>query len=76
MREMALVAGDEVVGAGAIGGFKEAVVVGIGAYFETKGWVYEMAAIADELQQLQASTLADIELTAGEYSAILSEDGG
>jgi hypothetical protein len=57
--EVALIAGDEVVGAGCVGALQEEVAVRGGGSFETVGWDDHVAVVRDELQQLQAQAFTD-----------------
>ena len=68
-REMAEVAGDEVVGAGGFGAFEEYIVGGIGSDEKVAARVDGDGAFAEEIEKLAAQAFAD-----GEFGA--REDGG
>ena len=52
-REMLLVAGNQVIRTGFVGAFQKGVVVGIAAHVQAALWCDDMAAVLDELEQLQ-----------------------
>ena len=62
--KMALVAGDEIVGAGSIGAFEEDIVAGIGSDLKGLRGRDEVGAVSDELKELNAEAFANEEFRA------------
>ncbi len=53
---MALIAGNQIIGAGSIGAFEEDVVIGVAGDAQRARRNDEMAAVPDELDELEAQT--------------------
>jgi hypothetical protein len=63
-RKMPAISSDEVISPGFVGVFQKSVVVWISAQIQAARWCDDMAAVLDELEQLQAEPLADAQLRA------------
>jgi hypothetical protein len=61
-REMALVAGDEIIRASSIGALKKYVVIRVGGDSKSTIWNDEMGALANVLKELPAKSFANLEL--------------
>jgi hypothetical protein len=73
--EVALVAGDEVVGAGGVCAFEEDVVVRVRGDLQQARWCDDMGAVFEELEQLQLKAAADAEFRTRQHGAVFREDG-
>ena len=65
-RKMPAISSDQVISPGFVGAFQKSVVVWIAAQIQAARWCDDMAAVLDELEQLQAEPLADAQLRACE----------
>ena len=61
------VAGNQVVGASRFSAFKENIVVGVRSCFEAALRRNKKAAAADQLKNLHANSLADVQQPSGQY---------
>jgi hypothetical protein len=68
--KVAHIAGDEIVRAGLVGSFEEAIVIRIGTDFEASRWIDQVTAIAYQLQKLQPDALGDMKLWSRKHVAI------
>lgn len=72
---MALIAGNQIIGAGSIGAFEEDVVIGVAGDAQRARRNDEMAAVPDELDELEAQIFSDTELGAGKNLRIFIKNG-
>jgi len=73
--EMALVAGDQVVGAGGVGTFQEFVVVGILRYLKRTGRGHDLRMVLDELEEVLPKASTDIEFRTRQDFPVFRENG-
>ncbi len=74
--EMALVAGNEIVGAGGIGTFEEDIAGRIGGDLKGLQGRDHVGAVINELKELKAEAFADTEFTAGKDCLVFRKDWG
>jgi hypothetical protein len=74
LREMPLIAGNEVVGAGGVGTFDKHVVVRVAGHFKAARLGDNMAVVLDKLQQLLPDAPANMKVRTWEHARILLQD--
>jgi hypothetical protein len=74
-REMPLIARDQVVRARRIGTFQEDAVIGIACDFQSAVRNHSVAVGLDELEQLVAEALANLQFRAAKHVAVFHKDG-
>src|ERR1035437_9405796 len=74
LREMPLVAGHQVIGAGGIGALQELVVAGVLRGVQRARRLDNLRMVLDELQELQAEALADSQLRARQHFTVFREN--
>jgi len=75
LREVARVAGDEVVGADGVGAFHEYVVVRVACDVYGTDRRNELGAFADQVQELAPQSLANFQRRTREYDLVFGNDG-
>src|SRR6266567_6502644 len=73
-REMLQIAGDQVVRARSIGAFQKSIVVRVRCDLKAPTRSHDITAILDELQQLLAEALSNVQFGAGEDVTVLFQD--